>query len=91
MELAIETFDLTKSFGALTAVNKLNLQVEAGSIHGFLKDFLLNSYIAFRMCASSSFSLDEVILNGSCDVVAIMRELGGIENGQRRIQRRTRL
>ena len=36
MELAIETFDLTKSFGALTAVNKLNLQVEAGSIHGFL-------------------------------------------------------
>jgi len=36
MELAIETFDLTKRFGALTAVNTLNLQVEAGSIHGFL-------------------------------------------------------
>ena len=36
MELAIETFDLTKSFGALTAVRKLNLKVEAGSIHGFL-------------------------------------------------------
>jgi ABC-2 type transport system ATP-binding protein len=36
MELAIETFDLTKSFGALTAVSKLNLKVEAGSIHGFL-------------------------------------------------------
>jgi ABC-2 type transport system ATP-binding protein len=36
MELAIETFDLTKSFGALTAVSKLNLKVRAGSIHGFL-------------------------------------------------------
>jgi ABC-2 type transport system ATP-binding protein len=36
MELAIETFDLTKRFGALTAVDKLNLKVEAGSIHGFL-------------------------------------------------------
>jgi ABC-2 type transport system ATP-binding protein len=36
MEFAIETFDLTKRFGALTAVDRLNLQVEAGSIYGFL-------------------------------------------------------
>jgi len=43
------------------------------------------------MCASSSFSFDEVVLTGSCDVVAIMRELGGIEDGQRRIQKRTGL
>lgn len=36
MELAIETSSLTKRYGALTAVNKLNLKVQRGSIHGFL-------------------------------------------------------
>jgi len=36
MELAIETSYLTKRYGALTAVNKLNLKVQRGSIHGFL-------------------------------------------------------
>jgi ABC-2 type transport system ATP-binding protein len=32
----IETTDLTKCFGNLTAVNKLNLKVNKNSIHGFL-------------------------------------------------------
>jgi ABC-2 type transport system ATP-binding protein len=36
MELAIETNDLTKKYGSLTAVNKLNLKVERNTIHGFL-------------------------------------------------------
>jgi len=36
MELAIETVDLTKRYAHLTAVNKLNLKVGAGTIHGFL-------------------------------------------------------
>jgi ABC-2 type transport system ATP-binding protein len=36
MELVIETNNLTKKYGALTAVNKLNLKVQRGSIHGFL-------------------------------------------------------
>ena len=36
MELVIETNNLTKRYGALTAVNKLNLKVQRGSIHGFL-------------------------------------------------------
>ncbi|MEM2995297.1 MAG: ABC transporter ATP-binding protein [Candidatus Bathyarchaeia archaeon] len=36
MELAIETVDLTKRYGSLTAVNKLNLKVERNTIHGFL-------------------------------------------------------
>jgi ABC-2 type transport system ATP-binding protein len=36
MELVIETSNLTKRYGALTAVNKLNLKVQRGSIHGFL-------------------------------------------------------
>jgi ABC-2 type transport system ATP-binding protein len=36
MSLAIETIGLTKKYGSLTAVNKLNLKVERGSIHGFL-------------------------------------------------------
>jgi ABC-2 type transport system ATP-binding protein len=36
MELAIETIDLTKRYGSLTAVNRLNLKVEKNSIHGFL-------------------------------------------------------
>ena len=34
--LAIETTELTKKYGALTAVNKLDLRVEANTIHGFL-------------------------------------------------------
>ena len=33
---AIETNDLTKNFGSLTAVNKLNLKVQKNTIHGFL-------------------------------------------------------
>lgn len=36
MELAIETNNLTKRYGSLTAVNKLNLKVERNTIHGFL-------------------------------------------------------
>jgi len=36
MSLAIETIDLTKRYGALVAVNKLNLRVEKRTIHGFL-------------------------------------------------------
>ena len=33
---AIETNDLTKRYGSLTAVNKLNLKVKTNTIHGFL-------------------------------------------------------
>jgi len=36
MELAVETTDLTKKYGTLVAVNKLNLKVKSGTIHGFL-------------------------------------------------------
>ena len=36
MELAIETNSLTKKYGSLTAVDKLNLKVEQNTIHGFL-------------------------------------------------------
>jgi ABC-2 type transport system ATP-binding protein len=36
MDYAIETTDLTKQYDSLTAVNKLNLKVQRGSIHGFL-------------------------------------------------------
>jgi len=36
MEPAIETINLTKRYGSLTAVNKLNLKVEKSTIHGFL-------------------------------------------------------
>ncbi|MBS7636187.1 ABC transporter ATP-binding protein [Candidatus Bathyarchaeota archaeon] len=36
MALAIETIGLTKRYGSLVAVNKLNLQVEKNTIHGFL-------------------------------------------------------
>jgi len=36
MDSAIETVDLTKRYGQLTAVNKLSLKVGANSIHGFL-------------------------------------------------------
>ena len=36
MGFAIETIDLTKRYGSLTAVDKLNLRVKAGTIHGFL-------------------------------------------------------
>jgi len=36
MDLTIETVDLVKRYGSLTAVNKLSLQVEKNTIHGFL-------------------------------------------------------
>jgi ABC-2 type transport system ATP-binding protein len=36
MEPTIETINLTKRYGSLTAVNKLNLKVEKSTIHGFL-------------------------------------------------------
>ncbi len=36
MDYAIETTDLTKTFGSLTAVNKLNLKVQKNTIHGFI-------------------------------------------------------
>jgi ABC-2 type transport system ATP-binding protein len=36
MDYAIETDNLTKNYGSLIAVNKLNLKVQKNSIHGFL-------------------------------------------------------
>jgi ABC-2 type transport system ATP-binding protein len=36
MELSIETVGLTKKYGSLIAVNKLDLKVERNTIHGFL-------------------------------------------------------
>ncbi|MDH5691001.1 MAG: ABC transporter ATP-binding protein [Candidatus Bathyarchaeota archaeon] len=36
MEFVIETTNLTKKYGSLVAVNKLDLKVEADTIHGFL-------------------------------------------------------
>jgi len=36
MNFAIETIGLTKRYGSLTAVNKLNLKVKRNTIHGFL-------------------------------------------------------
>ena len=36
MSLAVETQGLTKRYGSLTAVNKLDLKVAEGTIHGFL-------------------------------------------------------
>jgi len=36
LKYAIETVDLTKRYGSLTAVNKLSLRVEENTIHGFL-------------------------------------------------------
>lgn len=36
MDLAIETINLTKKYGSLVAVNRLNLRVSKGAIHGFL-------------------------------------------------------
>jgi ABC-2 type transport system ATP-binding protein len=36
LDCAIETTDLTKCFGSLTAVNKLSLKVQKNTIHGFL-------------------------------------------------------
>jgi len=36
LDYAIETTELTKCFGSLTAVNKLNLKVQNNTIHGFL-------------------------------------------------------
>jgi len=36
LEFAIETINLTKRYGHLTAVDKLNLKVKANTVHGFL-------------------------------------------------------
>ncbi len=36
MNAAIETFNLTRDFGAFRAVDQLNLRVEAGCFYGFL-------------------------------------------------------
>ena len=36
MDLTVETSGLTKRYGSLTAVNKLDLQVKRNTIHGFL-------------------------------------------------------
>ena len=35
-DIAIQTYELTRQFGALRAVDSLNLQVPAGSVFGFL-------------------------------------------------------
>jgi ABC-type multidrug transport system ATPase subunit len=32
----LETHDLSKNFGAVTAVNRINLQVKRGELYGFL-------------------------------------------------------
>ncbi|MCP8322077.1 MAG: ATP-binding cassette domain-containing protein, partial [archaeon] len=36
MDIAIETKGLSKSFGRIKAVDRLDLKVEVGTVHGFL-------------------------------------------------------
>jgi ABC-2 type transport system ATP-binding protein len=36
MDAAVQSIDLTKRFGQLTALNKINLEIESGDIFGLL-------------------------------------------------------
>jgi len=49
MEEVIATYDLTRSFGTFTAVNKLNLSVKRGEIYGFLGPNGAGKSTAIRM------------------------------------------
>ena len=49
MELAIESAELTKAYGSLNAVDKLDLKVKANTIHGFLGPNGAGKTTTFRM------------------------------------------
>jgi ABC-2 type transport system ATP-binding protein len=49
MEYVVETHDLTRVFGNFTAVDKLNIKIEAGQIYGFLGPNGAGKSTAIRM------------------------------------------
>lgn len=64
--LAIETINLTRKFGKLTAVNALNLQVQAGSLFGLIGPNGAGKTTTLRMLAGLlDPSSGEIQINGS--------------------------
>ncbi|MEO9256029.1 MAG: ABC transporter ATP-binding protein [Tepidiformaceae bacterium] len=80
MSAAISTHDATKSYGELVAVNKLNLEVEAGEVFGFLGPNGAGKSTTIRCLldlARWSTGTSEVLgLDSRRDSVAAHRRLG---------------
>jgi ABC-2 type transport system ATP-binding protein len=69
MDYIIETRDLTKQYGSLTAVNKVNLKIRRGEIFGFLGPNGAGKSTTIRMlCGILPPTSGEAVVNG-CTIV----------------------
>lgn len=81
-QLAIEAKDIVKSFGAIKAVNGIDLNVKAGSVHGFLgpngagKTTVIRMLLGLLAPDSAEIAIFGRELPG--ERKAILREVGGI-------------
>jgi ABC-2 type transport system ATP-binding protein len=80
MTAAIETHQLTRSFGATVAVDRLDLRVETGQVFGFLGPNGAGKTTTIRclldLCAPSSGCARILGLDTHCDSEAIHRRCG---------------
>ena len=80
MSTAIETHELTRSFGATIAVDRLDLRVESGQVFGFLGPNGAGKTTTIRclldLCAPSSGTARLLGLDSRRDSVAIHRRCG---------------
>ena len=80
MTAAIETHQLTRSFGATVAVDRLDLRVETGQVFGFLGPNGAGKTTTIRclldLCAPSSGTARILGLDSRHDSVAIHRRCG---------------
>lgn len=76
----IETRDLTKSYGNFTAVSRLNLHIQKGSVYGFVgpngagKSTTMKMFLGLTSPTAGSFHIDRK--QYPQDRVAILREIG---------------
>lgn len=79
-ELAIETHALSKRYGSLTAVNRLNMHVERGSVYGFLGRNGAGKTTTIRILAglapASSGSARVLGFQAGPDSIAILERTG---------------
>jgi ABC-2 type transport system ATP-binding protein len=92
-EIAIKTENLTRRFGALTAVDNINLQVQAGQFFGFLGPNGAGKSTTIKMLtgllAPSSGQMQLLGLDFAAHPVEVKRQIGVVPEGMGLFERLT--
>src|SRR5258708_9969291 len=92
-EVAIQTQNLTRRFGTLTAVDGIDLQVMAGQFFGFLGPNGAGKSTTIKiltgLLAPTSGSIQLLGVNFAANPVEVKRQIGGVPEGMGLFERLT--